>query len=64
MLIVNANERISWEDYFKHPFFKINKEKINLSNQLNLKLPSFNLTCKEHSKELIGIVLYINIIFV
>ena len=49
MLIINVNERISWENYFKHPFFNSNEDKINQSN-----LPLFNLQCKEHSQELIG----------
>ena len=52
MLIINVNERISWENYFKHPFFNINEDKINHLNQL--KLPVFNLQCKEHLNELIG----------
>ncbi len=47
MLIINVDERISWENYFKHPFF--NKDKMNQS-----KLPVFNLKCKEHLNELIG----------
>jgi len=41
MLKVNINERISWEEYFNHPFF---------NNQINL--PSFDIICKNHSKEL------------
>ena len=41
MLKVNINERISWEEYFNHPFF---------INQINL--PSFDIICKNHSKEL------------
>ena len=49
MLIIDVNERISWENYFKHPFFNSNEDKINQSN-----LPLFNLQCKEHSQELIG----------
>ena len=49
MLIINVDERISWENYFKHPFFNSNEDKINQSN-----LPLFNLQCKEHSQELIG----------
>ena len=47
MLIINVDERISWENYFKHPFF--NEDKMNQS-----KLPVFNLQCKEHLNELIG----------
>ena len=43
MLIINVDERISWENYFKHPFF--NKD---------TKLPVFNLQCKEHLQEIIG----------
>ena len=49
MLIINVDERISWENYFKHPFFNINEDKIN-----KLKLPEFNFQCKKHLKELIG----------
>ena len=41
MLKINKNERISWEEYFNHPFF---------INQINL--PSFDIICKNHSKEL------------
>ena len=43
MLKINKNERISWEEYFNHPFF---------INQINL--PSFDIICKNHSKELIA----------
>ena len=43
MLIINVDERISWENYFKHPFF----------NE-DTKLPVFNLQCKEHLQEIIG----------
>ena len=43
MLKININERISWEEYFNHPFF---------INQINL--PSFDIICKNHSKELIA----------
>ena len=39
MLIKNINERISWEEYFEHPFFKSN-------------LPV--LKCIKHSKDFIG----------
>ena len=52
MLIINVNERISWENYFKHPFYNSNEDKIIQINQSNL--PLFNLQCKEHSQELIG----------
>ena len=52
MLIINVNERISWENYFKHPFYNSNEDKIIQINQSNL--PLFNLRCKEHSQELIG----------
>ena len=46
MLVININERISWEEYFQHPFFK------NNSNQIYL--PKFNLKCKIHNDDLIG----------
>ena len=41
MLNPNINERISWNNYFKHPFFN--------NNQLNL--PIFNYKCNIHSKD-------------
>ena len=46
MLIMDINKRITWKEYFKHPFFKNNFNKINL--------PSFTSRCKEHSKDLIA----------
>ncbi len=46
MLVININERISWEEYFQHPFFK------NNSNQINI--PKFNLKCEIHNCDLIG----------
>ena len=53
MLVININERISWEEYFQHPFFKndIIEKKIE-SNQINI--PEFNLKCKIHNYDLIG----------
>ena len=56
MLIINVNERISWEKYFEHPFFKINSNQIQIISQSNqLNLPIFNLKCEKHSnKDLIG----------
>ena len=53
MLVININERISWEEYFQHPFFKNNiiEKKIE-SNQINI--PKFNLKCKIHNDDLIG----------
>ena len=38
MLKININERISWDEYFNHPFF----------NQDNIQLFKFN--CEKHSK--------------
>ena len=38
MLKININERISWDEYFNHPFFK----------QDNIELFKFN--CDKHSK--------------
>ena len=40
MLNPNIDERINWEDYFNHPFFK------NTNNDL----PYFNMVCNKHSK--------------
>ena len=53
MLVININKRISWEEYFQHPFFKNNiiEKKIE-SNQIYL--PEFNLKCKIHNYDLIG----------
>ena len=45
MLNPNINERISWNNYFQHPFFNNNQ----LNNQLNL--PIFNYKCNIHSKD-------------
>ena len=41
MLNPNINERISWENYFEHPFF---------NNNSKLNLPLFNMKCEIHSK--------------
>ena len=41
MLKININERISWDDYLNHSFFKKND---------NQKLPFFNFDCNKHSK--------------
>ena len=46
MLIKDENERISWHDYFNHPFFKKNIVKENIIN-----LPQFDFLCKKHSKD-------------
>ena len=57
MLVINIDERITWEKYFEHTFFKINQSnQIQIINQLNqLNLPIFNLKCEKHSnKDLIG----------
>jgi len=40
MLKIDLNERISWDDYFNHSFFKTN----------NI-LPKFNFFCNYHSKQ-------------
>ena len=40
MLKINENERISWNDYLLHPFFKKNFETFNF--------PEFNYMCKNH----------------
>ena len=42
MLKININERISWNDYFNHPFFK----------EDNFDLPHFEFICQKHSKEI------------
>ena len=42
MLNPNINERISWENYFEHSFFK---------NNSKLNLPLFKMKCEIHSKK-------------
>ena len=56
MLVINVNQRITWEKYFEHSFFQINSNQIQIINQSNqLNLPIFNLKCEKHSnKDLIG----------
>ena len=58
MLKININERISWNDYFNHPFFKqiSNLKNNNIENNDNLEnetlekisYPQFNFKCKLH----------------
>ena len=40
MLKINVNERISWNDYFNHLFFK----------EDNFDLPEFDFMCNKHLK--------------
>ena len=57
MLNPNINKSIKWEDYFNHPFFNNN----NVTNNL----PSFNMICSKHSKNIIMVIaLIVNVIFV
>ena len=42
LLKININERLSWEEYFNHNFFKQN----------NLDMPIFNFKCEEHFKDI------------
>ena len=46
MLNPNINQRISWNNYFQHSFFKNNSNNLN-----NLNLPLFNCKCNIHSKD-------------
>ena len=46
MLKFNVSERISWDEYFNHPFFKENNDVGNS----NFKIPFFNFNCDKHSK--------------
>ena len=54
MLKLNINERISWNDYFNHPFFKQKDNKqlsLNNNNSLlynNKKFVYFNFKCNKH----------------
>ena len=44
MLKVNINERISWDEYFNHPFFK---------QVLSVNYPIFDFKCKLHNQDII-----------
>ena len=41
LLVKDINKRITWEDYFQHPFFNSNNS-----------LPNFNFNCKIHSQKI------------
>ena len=43
MICNDLNERISWEEYYDHLFFKVED---------NIKNPEFNFNCKIHSKNI------------
>ena len=46
LLIMDPQRRISWEDYFNHPFFKgnnNNNEKQNIENSRYIKISDFNI---------------------
>ena len=47
MLVSNVNDRISWEDYFEHPFFKHNNKNYN-----QLSFPVFRNKCLIHSEDI------------
>ena len=55
MLCANVNERLSWDDYFNHPFFK---KQFNQDNQINF--PQFNFFVIFILKLLNHIVLHVN----
>ena len=42
MLSINENERISWEDYFNHSFFK------KVFPKKRIEFPQFDFVCKKH----------------
>ena len=42
LLKINVNERLSWEEYFNHKFFK--------KEDNNKNIPFFNFKCQKHSK--------------
>ena len=44
MLKINVNERISWEDYFNHPFFQ---------QEIKNNYPIFDFNCKLHNQNII-----------
>ena len=43
LLIIDPNERLSWEKYFNHKFFKEDEKD---------KIPFFNFKCKNHSQNI------------
>ena len=42
LLVVDPQRRISWNDYFNHPFFQKNNEGINKPNSRYIKISDFN----------------------
>ena len=38
LVVVEPRDRIDWIEYFEHPFFKVNDDKIEIKNYKNLKL--------------------------
>ena len=50
LIVVDQNKRISWEDYFNHDFFKINKNNDNNSQKIKIIIRD-----KEYQKTLIEI---------
>ena len=62
MLKININERISWEEYFNHPFFKLNEfpKSINIMNiKDNYILCEYNIKNEDLNKD-IQILNYLN----
>ena len=53
MLVVDANKRISFNEYLNHSFFKKNINNQNEINNLQLNTPFFNFICKTHSKQFV-----------
>ena len=44
MLKININERISWDEYFNHPFFQ---------QELSFNYPIFDFKCNLHNQNII-----------
>ena len=52
MLKINVNERISWDDYFNHSFFKNDEISNDNLEKISLNYPQFNFKCNLHLKNL------------
>jgi len=50
MICINLNQRISWNDYFNHSFFKSN----NNNNNYKINYPQFEFNCNIHNKIIRG----------
>ena len=48
LICIKTEERLSWEQYFNHPFFKNNKK--DIKKEEIIEFPKFDFKCKIHSE--------------